>query len=287
MDRRCTIIAVGIGEGARDPGCAQGPQALKQSGVFERLAARSPDLLWHDVPVAVSAASPALVVAQACDALAGAVAQARSQGRFPIVIGGDHSIAMGTWSGLRRALAPPGRFDLLWIDAHMDCHDPSTSPSGALHGMPLACLLGRCHPQLADVACPAPPLTPSQVTLVGVRSFEREEDVFARQSGLRVIRMEDVAARGLAAVLSPPAGPFGVTLDLDAIDPVDAPAVGSPVPGGIRIAELLECLRRLLASPHCLALEIAEYSPPHDVAGRTAALMESLLAMAAQPGEPP
>ncbi|ARJ65513.1 hypothetical protein WV31_07530 [Magnetospirillum sp. ME-1] len=286
MTRRCTIIAVGIGQGARDPGCARGPEVLKQSGVFDRLAIRSPDITWHDVPVAASPASPATVVAQACDALAGAVAGARSQGRFPIVIGGDHSIAMGTWSGLRRALAPPGRFDLLWIDAHMDCHDPSTSPSGALHGMPLACLLGRCHPQLAGVACPAPPLTPSQVTLVGVRSFEREEDAFAHRSGLRVIRMEEVTARGLAAALPLPSGPFGVTLDLDAIDPKDAPAVGSPVPGGIAAAELLETLRPLLASPNCLALEIAEFSPPHDVGGKTAALMESLLAMAAQPGEP-
>lgn len=287
MTRRCTIIAVGIGEGARDPGCAKGPEVLKESGAFERLAARSPGLAWHKVPVAASAASPATVVAQACDALAEAVAGARRDGRFPIVIGGDHSIAMGTWSGLRRALEAPGRFDLLWIDAHMDCHDPSTSPSGALHGMPLACLLGRCHPQLAGVACPAPPLTPAQVTLVGVRSFEREEDSYAHQAGLRVILMEEVAAKGLAAALPLPTGPFGITLDLDAIDPEDAPAVGSPVPGGIRAAELLECLQPLLASPHCLALEIAEYSPPHDVEGKTAALMETLLEMAVQPGEPP
>lgn len=288
MNRRCTIIAVGIGEGARDPGCAKGPEVLKKSGILDRLAARSPGLCWQEVPVSASAAaSPATVVAQACDALAQAVAAARSEGRFPIVVGGDHSIAMGTWSGLSRALDPPGRFDLLWIDAHMDCHDPSTSPSGALHGMPLACLLGRCHPQLAGVACPAPPLKPGDVTLVGVRSFEREEDAFAHQSGLRVIRMEEVTAKSLAAILPRPARPFGITLDLDAIDPEDAPAVGSPVPGGIAASELLEALRPLLASPHCLALEIAEYSPPHDVAGKTAILMEAILAMAAQPGEPP
>ncbi|EME70835.1 arginase [Paramagnetospirillum caucaseum] len=255
--------------------------------MFERLAAGSPSLIWHDVPVAVSLSSPALVVAQACDALAGAVAGITAEGRFPIVIGGDHSIAMGTWSGLRRALAPPGLFDLLWIDAHMDCHDPSTSPSGALHGMPLACLLGRCHPDLAGVACPGPPLTPGRVTLIGVRSFEPEETAFARRTGLRVVHMEEIAAQGLAAVMPLPAGPFGITLDLDAVDPGDAPAVGTPEPGGIRAAELLDALRPLLASPRCLALEIAEYSPPHDVAGRTAALMEALLRAAVQPGEPP
>ena len=287
MDRHCAIIAVGVGQGARDPGCAEGPRILKESGVFGRLATHTPSLVWHDVPVTVSLASPALAVAQACDALAGAVASVKAAGRFPIVIGGDHSIAMGTWSGLRRALAPPGLFDLLWIDAHMDCHDPSTSPSGALHGMPLACLLGRCHPQLAGVACPAPPLRPERVTLVGVRSFEPEEDSFTRRSGLRVIHMEEIAARGLAALIPLPVGAFGITLDLDAIDPEDALAVGSPVPGGIRAAELLESLRPLLASPLCLALEIAEYSPPHDVAGKTAALVETIMRAAVQPGEPP
>ncbi len=287
MGRRCAIIAVGVGQGARDPGCAQGPGILKESGVFERLAARSPSLTWHDLPVAVSSASPSLVIAQACDALAGAVASARAEGRFPIVIGGDHSIAMGTWSGIRRALPPSEEFDLLWVDAHMDCHDPSTSPSGALHGMPLACLLGRCHPDLSAIACPAPPLAPKGVHIIGVRSFEPEEEAFTRRTGLRVTYMDEIAAKGLAALLPLPAGPFGITLDLDSIDPKDAPAVGTPEPGGIRAVELLDCLRPLLASPQCLAFEIAEYSPPHDVAGKTAALVEALLWAAVQQGEPP
>lgn len=286
MDRQCAIIAVGVGQGARDPGCAEGPLVLKSSGLFQRLAALSPSLTWHDVPVAVSPASPALIVAQACDALAGAVASARAEGRFPIIIGGDHSIAMGTWSGIRRTLAPELSFQLLWIDAHMDCHDPSTSPSGALHGMPLACLLGRCHTDLSGIACPAPPLRPEQVTQIGIRSYEPEEADFARQSGLKTIHMHEIAARGLEAVMPTPLGAFGITLDVDAIDPEDAPAVGTPEPGGIRAAQLLPVLSRLLASPHCLALEIAEYSPPHDVEGRTAALMEAILRAAVQPGEP-
>jgi arginase len=286
MDRQCAIIAVGVGQGARDPGCAEGPLALKSSGLFQRLAALSPSLTWHDVPVAVSAASPALIVAQACDALAGAVASARAEGRLPIIIGGDHSIAMGTWSGIRRALAPEMSFQLLWIDAHMDCHDPSTSPSGALHGMPLACLLGRCHIDLSGISCPTPPLKPEQVTQIGIRSFEPEEADFARKSGLKTIHMHEIAARGLDAVMPCPDGAFGITLDMDAIDPEDAPAVGTPEPGGIRAADLLPILSRLLASPHCLALEIAEYSPPHDVEGKTAALMEAILRAAVQPGEP-
>jgi arginase len=287
MNRHCAIIAVGVGHGARDPGCAEGPLVLKSSGLFQRLAVLSPSLTWHDVPVAVSLASPALIVAQACDALAGAVAGARAEGRFPIILGGDHSIAMGTWSGLRRTLDREASFELLWIDAHMDCHDPSTSPSGALHGMPLACLLGRCHIDLSGIACPGPPLRPDQVTQIGIRSFEPEEEDFARKSGLKTIHMDEITARGLDTVMPRPSGAFGITLDLDAIDPQDAPAVGTPEPGGIRAADLLPVLSRLLASPHCLALEIAEYSPPHDVEGRTAALIEAILQAAVQPGESP
>lgn len=284
MDRRSAIIAVGIGQGARDRGCAEGPKVLKDSGAFERLAALHPALAWGDLALPPAFLPPAVAVARACDTLAAAVAEIRADGRFPIVVGGDHSIAMGTWSGLRRASGP---FDLLWIDAHMDAHTPATSPSGALHGMPLACLLGSCHPALAGVACPAPPLRPEQVSLVGVRSFEPEEAVFVRRSGLRIVHMADVERQGLAAALPRPAGPFGITLDLDALDPEDAPAVGSPVPGGIRAAELLDCLGPLLASPLCLALEIVEYSPPHDVAGRTARLVEDILRVAVTTGGTP
>lgn len=284
MDRRSAIIAVGIGQGARDRGCAEGPRCLREAGAFGRLAAARPSLAWGELELPPASLPPALVVARTCDTLAAAVAGARADGRFPIVVGGDHSIAMGTWSGLRRVVEP---FDLLWIDAHMDSHTPDTSPSGALHGMPLACLLGRCHPALAGIACPAPPLRPDRVSLIGVRSYEPEEEDFARRSGLRVVHMAEVTVRGLAASLPPPSRPFGITLDLDAIDPEDAPAVGSPVPGGIRAAELLESLRPLLASPLCLALEVVEYSPPHDVAGRTARLVEDILRAAVIPGGTP
>lgn len=284
MDRRSAIIAVGIGQGARDPGCAEAPRVLRESGAFARLAAARPSLAWGELPLPPPSLPPAITVARVCDALAAAVAGIRTGGRFPIVVGGDHSIAMGTWSGLRRAAGP---FELLWIDAHMDSHTPATSPSGALHGMPLACLLGRCHPALAGVACPAPPLRPEQVSLIGVRSYEPEEEAFARRAGLGVTHMAEVERRGLAACLPHPAGPFGITLDLDALDPEDAPAVGSPVPGGIRAAELLDCLGPLLASPLCLALEVVEYSPPHDVAGRTARLVEDILRAAVIPGGTP
>lgn len=287
MDRRSAIIAVDMGLGAPDQGCAEGPRFLRQSGTFDRLAALSPDLNWTHLPPPPSSSSPAITVARTCDALAAQVVEATAEGRFPIVLGGDHSIAMGTWSGLRRSLPSKAGFDLLWIDAHMDCHVPATSPSGALHGMPLACLLGHCHPELAGIACPAPPLRPDRVTQIGIRSFEPEEAALARRLGLRVVTMTELAERGLGTVLRPPESAFGITLDLDAVDPEDAPGVGTPEPGGIRAADLLAALAPLLASPRCLALEITEFNPSHDIAGRTAALVEAILTLAIQPGERP
>ena len=286
VNRNCAIIAVGCGLGARDHGCAHGPEVLRDMGLLERLAIIAPSLIWQDVAVDEGGGiTPALSVATTCRNLADVVAETLRRGLFPIIIGGDHSIAMGTWSGLRRTMAPEQGFQLLWIDAHMDCHVPATSPSGALHGMPLACLLGRCHPDLAGIPCPVPPLRPDQIVLAGVRSFEPEEEDFTHHAGIRVIAMAEIRAKGLSLLLAPPDRPFGITLDLDALDPEDAPGVGSPVPGGLRAEELLAALERLLSSPHCLALEIVEFSPPHDVGGKTAALIETILGMALQPGQ--
>jgi hypothetical protein len=159
--------------------------------------------------------------------------------------------ATGTWSGAAAALRPRGALGLLWIDAHMDAHRPHTSPSGNLHGMPLACLLGHGEPALATLAG-APALAPAHVCLVGVRSYEAEEAQLLEQLGVRVFLMDEVRRRGLPAVLREAhavvtrgtAG-FGVTLDVDAVDPQEAPGVGTPAPGGLRAGSLLAELERL------------------------------------------
>lgn len=275
----CTVIGVGCGHGARDRGCADGPRVLRRSGLLERLRAVAPATRWLEVDAADGPASPEAVVAEVCGRLRSAVEAVLGRNGFPIIIGGDHSMAVGTWDGVRRALPPDQPFRLLWIDAHMDCHRPETSPSGALHGMPLARLL--------DGGDAAAVLLPADVTLIGIRSWETEEAAFADRLGLARIPMTTVVAQGLAAVLAAAAGAgrYGISIDLDAVDPADAPGTGTPVDGGIAATELLEAIPPLLRSRRCLALEIAEFNPGRDRDNRTALLVEALVFAAIAEGE--
>jgi arginase len=210
---------------------------------------------------------------------------------LPVVIGGDHSCAIGTWKGIARALAPRGPLGLVWIDAHMDAHTPETSPSGMLHGMPLACLLGHGDPRLALE--PAAALDPGRLCLVGVRSFESGEASLLERLGVRVFRMREIERRGLAPVMAEAlaiarngSGGYGVSLDLDAIDPRDAPGVGTAVRHGIRAAELRELFGRLAQDPALDALEIAEYNPARDRGGATARLIGDIVLSLLAPARP-
>ena len=166
----------------------------------------------------------------------------------------------------------------------MDMHVPATSPSGAIHGMPLAVLLDCGAPELTSVAKTGPAVHPHHVCLVGVRSFEIEELELAESLNLRFIGIEEVNRRGVADVLAQAqaiaadgtAG-YGVSLDIDAFDPLDAPGVGTPVPGGIRAATFLGASSELTRDRRCLGIEIAEYNPRRDESGRTARLIGNLI----------
>ena len=222
-------------------------------------------------------------VAELNGRVAESVRQRMRCGAFPVVIGGDHSCAVGTWSGVRAA-CQPGPLGLLWIDAHMDSHVPETSPSGALHGMPLACLLGHGVEALTHLAGSAPKLLPEHVCLFGVRSFESGEATLLSRLGVRVIFMEEIARRGFAAVwrealdhVRRGTTAYGITIDLDAIDPSDAPGVGSPVPGGIGGDEVVHALTELQNDTQLVALEIAEYNPDRDQASTTLTLLRRML----------
>jgi arginase len=177
----------------------------------------------------------------------------------------------------------------VWIDAHMDSHTPATSPSGMPHGMPLAALLGHgaSRKLTEDVAAilTEGQLAPRHICLVGVRSHEPEEAELLERLGVRIVRMEEVEARGIDAVLAEAvdiaradtAG-YGITLDLDAVDPRDAPGVGTPVQGGIPAAALAGALKRCAGDPSLVALEIVEYNPHRDIGRRTAQVIEDLIA---------
>jgi arginase len=231
------------------------------------------------------AGTPLDIVARTTSWLAGTTYRQVKSGRRFLVMGGDHSCAVGTWSGASIALRRSGPLGLIWIDAHLDMHVPVTTPIGAIHGMPLAALLGYGEPELTGLSGAPSALSPSNICLVGARSFEPEEVAFAARHGVRVIGMDEVSRRGIEdvcakarAIAGDGVAGFGVSLDLDAFDLADAPGVGSPAPGGICASNFLGAWAELTCSPLCIGAEIVEYNPHRDQSGKTAQLISTLAA---------
>ena len=284
--RKVDLIGVASGLGGADAACAQAPARLAAAGLEAQLQRAGIDASW----TAILAPSRGLggvpgAVARICGELAAHTAQSVRSGRLPCVIGGDHSCAVGTWSGVATALKPRGPLGLVWIDAHMDSHTPASSPSGRAHGMPLAALLGQCNSSLQGWEDGM--LLPRHVSLVGVRSYEAAEAELLGRLGVRVYGIEEVARRGLARTMqdaleiaSGGTAGYGVTLDLDALDPREVPAVATPAAFGIGGEELLRELARLGHDPRLVAFELAEYCPRLDRDGRSERLVGRLLCAA-------
>ena len=278
------IIGAASGIGAVDPGCSVGPDALRTFGLSSQLRDRGFKAVWADIvrrPTLRAGTESIKEIKAYCEELAAAVGHALHSGRRIAVIGGDHSCAIASWSAIASALRGP--LGLVWIDAHMDAHTPATSPSGALHGMPLAILLGVGPPELTDLLYPGAKLRAENICLVGVRSYEPEEAELLHRLGVRVITMDEVRARGLMrslgeafAIAARGTAAVGLSIDLDAIDPTDAPGIGTPVPDGLRGLDLVESLQRLAPQP--VLAEIAEFNPLHDREDKTARLVIDLLA---------
>jgi arginase len=284
MTGKIRIIGAASGLGAQDQGCEDGPVAFHRSQAWHELE-HNPRIDWGRMLFAGDAPGRSEIarIADLCRRLADEVAQALTAGEFPLVIGGDHSIAVGTWSGVARVAGAP--VGLLWIDAHLESHTPETTYSGAVHGMPLACLLGRGDKRLLGIGRPGSQVSAAHTVVLGPRSYEAEEMDFLRSMGVRIIESSEIAERGFAAslqeaiaiVTAAPAG-FGLTLDLDAIDPGSAPGVGSPEPDGLWDGDVLAAVARLATLPGLRAVEIAEYNPDRDWQGRTARLIAELIA---------
>ena len=284
MTKRLRIIGAASGLGAQDRRCADGPVAFHRSQAWHELE-RHPDIDWGRTlfpPDGAGLSAPKRVSAL-CGDLAGEVELALREGDFPLVIGGDHSVAVGTWSGVARlAGAPVG---LLWVDAHLDSHTPETSYSGALHGMPLACLFGRGDRRLLGFGIAGAQLDPAHVAVVGPRSFEPEEAALLERLGVRVFGQAEIEARGTddcfaeaAAIVSGAPAGFGVSLDLDVLDPGTAPGVGSPEPDGLSVGGVLRGLATVAARGGLRAFEIVEYNPDRDRHGLTARLIAGIIA---------
>jgi arginase len=207
---------------------------------------------------------------------------------FPLSLGGDHSIAVGTQAGVAKFHRDRGQdIGLLWIDAHADMNTPETSPSGNVHGMPFAATLGLGPELLAQIFGFAPKIKPERSVLIGARDLDSRERRAVKQSGVHVFTMRDidehgmreVMERSLAAACEGTAG-FVVSFDMDAVDPDEAPGVGTPVRGGITFREAHLAMEMIADSKKMLALELVEVNPIIDVLNKTAILGVGLAASA-------
>ncbi|MDP1732771.1 MAG: arginase [Sulfuritalea sp.] len=268
--RRIAVIGVASGYGAGDPACQDAAEVVRALRFLSDLEAVDDGLHW-DEPVRAPQpvpADPIDVVQGVAERLADSVGRHLAQGDFPLVIGGDHSCAIGTWSGVKRTLGAQARLGLVWIDAHMDSHTVATSATRHVHGMPLASLLGHGDARLTGVAGAGPKLLPEDICLIGVRSFESEEAALLKQLGVRVYFMHEVRRRGLSEVFAEAlqrvgehTRGYGISIDLDALDPVEGPGVGTPVPGGLLRADMTDALALAHGDEKLLAVEIVEYNP--------------------------
>ncbi len=285
-------VPMDLGSGRR--GVDMGPSALRIAGVASALAARGHRVIdggdldiknMEEIPIGNRHARYMGEIARASGLLSKAVERIMERRRFPLILGGDHSIAIGTISGVAAyCRKKKKRLGLLWVDAHSDIHVPKTSPSGNIHGMPLAALFGLGPKELSGVGGPGSKLDPSRVALVGIRSLEDGERKHLAELGIRVYTMSEIDRDGIHAVMSDALARvtdgtdcLHVSFDLDAVDPTLAPGVGTPVKGGLDYREAHTIMELIAASKRMTSLEVVEVNPILDERNRSAALAVDLL----------
>jgi arginase len=291
-ERKAAIIGAALDLGAGRRGVDMGPSAIRYADLDDRLRELGIECEdWGNVETVVAEAtasgSPRArfldQIKETCERIARAVARALREGRTPIVLGGDHSIALGTLGGLASVYGPGG---VLWLDAHGDLNTPETSPSGNVHGMPLGAALGRDPEAFASDAWPLPALEPEHVVLLGVRSLDEGERAFVRESGIGVYTMSELDRRGIEPAVREAlerleGAPFvHVSLDMDVVDPEMTPGVGTPVRGGLSYREAHLALELVAESGLMTSFEIVEVNPILDRGNETAALAVELAASA-------
>jgi arginase len=291
-DRRVAVIGAALDLGAGRRGVDMGPSAIRYAGLADRLARLGCECAdWGNVEAAVAEATASgdpkarflTEIKETCARIARRVAAAAKDGRAPVVLGGDHSVALGTLGALASVHGPGA---VLWLDAHGDMNTPETSPSGNVHGMPLAVALGRAQEMFASDSWRLPAVEPERVALVGVRSLDGAEKAFVRESGLAVYTMSEIDRRGVESVvreaLERVAGApwVHVSLDMDVVDPDVAPGVGTPVRGGLSYREAHLAMELMAESGLVGSLEIVEVNPILDSRNETAALAVELAASA-------
>jgi arginase len=291
---RVTLIGVPLDLGAGRRGVDMGPSALRVAEVDARIAALGYDVDdWGDLPVKIQETQgpgdPRLKylkeILEVCGLLRDRVGQALAAGTLPVVLGGDHSVAMGTIAGLSRHFAARReKIGLVWFDAHADANTAETSPSGNIHGMPFAVALGHGDARLVGLAGAAPMVEAQHASLVGIRDVDPAERATVKGSGVGAFTMRDIDERGMRSVMEEAirratTGTAGVhvSFDLDGIDPDFAPGVGTPSPGGLSYREAHLAMEMLADTGKVISAELVEVNPILDQRNGTAALAVELL----------
>lgn len=296
--RRINVIGVPLDLGASRRGVDMGPSAVRVAGLKARLEA-----LGHDVndsgniSVAIAETKHAgeenarylTEITETCAKAAEIVEQSLEEGMTPVILGGDHSVAAGTVSGVAAYFRKQQqKIGLIWIDAHADLNTPETSPSGNVHGMPLAALVGLGPAPLANILGFSPKVAPENTVIVGVRDIDATEKENIRRAGItEVYTMRDIDERGMRTVMEEALRAAGrgtagyhISLDMDWIDPEDAPGVGTPVRGGATYREAHLAMEIIADHGRMVSFEIVEVNPVIDEHNRTADLAVELISSA-------
>ena len=294
--RRVSLIGVPMDLGAGRRGVDMGPSAVRLAGVARRLRDMGHEFEdLGDVAVPLSerrepGPGPKYLkdILRTCGRLAPRIERVLDQGGLPMVVGGDHSFAMGSITGVSSHFRKRGeKVGLIWIDAHADMNTPETSPSGNIHGMPLSAVLGYGDDSLVGLGGFSPKVDPENTVLIGIRSVDDGERDLVIRSGIHYYEMMKIDARGMGNVVeealaraSQGTAGVHVSLDADGIDPEYAPGVGTPVPGGINLREAHLLLEMVADSGLMCSLDVAEVNPILDTANTTAELMVELISSA-------
>jgi arginase len=284
------IIGVPMDLGQRRRGVDMGPSVLRYAGLNDQLRALGHDIidngnlhvpLPENEPPGNSKARHLASIASVCKSIYDAADEINARGAIGLFLGGDHSLSVGTVSAIT---AKDSNVGVLWVDAHGDFNTPDITPSGNVHGMSLAALMGRGAPELTDIGRPGAKLKPSQAVLLGTRDLDPLEKAALRDMGVRAFTMREVDEFGIAEVtrealsLLSHTSRIHVSLDMDVIDPAEAPGVGTPVPGGLTFREGHLLMEILQDTGKVTSLDIVEVNPILDDRNRTARLAVELAA---------
>lgn len=290
MSHHIHIIGVPMDLGQQRRGVDMGPSVIRYAGLHQQLRALGHTVtdggnlavpLAENEPVDTGKARHLYSIAKVCREIYDTAYGINQRGEIELFLGGDHSLSIGTVSAITAQADDVG---VLWVDAHGDFNTPEITPSGNVHGMALAAVMGLGAPELTDIGHPGAKIQPSQAVIIGARDLDPLEKLALREKGVRVLTMRDIDEHGIAAMTHvalahlQACSRIHVSLDMDALDPTEAPGVGTPVPGGLSYREAHLLMEILHDSGKVTSLDIVEVNPILDDRNRTARLAVELTA---------